>query len=203
MLRLGRHLLNVVTLLSLVASLATVALIVRGRSGGFDACTFGHWHYTQHGNYPNYFDAMEVHLFNAADGWSASLYRHACVAGPGRFESYPGEKGMVLDLHPQNARTFYRWSADALAKNGSVPRFGVQTAIAGVAQRPYLRTVHVSHAMTLVAFAVLPVARLVHALLRRRRRANGLCAVCGYDLRASPHRCPECGTPRPLGVSVT
>jgi hypothetical protein len=55
-----------------------------------------------------------------------------------------------------------------------------------------------------VAFAssALPAVWLLARLRKQRRTAFQLCPHCRYDLRATPDRCPECGT-IPLKKEIT
>jgi hypothetical protein len=58
----------------------------------------------------------------------------------------------------------------------------------------YNRVVMVPWYAIILATAVAPVLRLRRTLTRRRRDRRAACRACGYDLRATPGRCPECGT---------
>lgn len=49
----------------------------------------------------------------------------------------------------------------------------------------------------MLAGTVLPARCALALMARRRRFRRGLCRRCGYDLRASPEHCPECGSEVP------
>jgi len=53
-----------------------------------------------------------------------------------------------------------------------------------------VREIGIPYWLIFLATGLLPALHL----LKRPRTLPGFCRVCGYDLRASPQRCPECGT---------
>jgi len=49
------------------------------------------------------------------------------------------------------------------------------------------------HWFLALLFAIPPALHLRGAIRSRRLNGAGHCPRCGYDLRATPERCPECG----------
>jgi hypothetical protein len=66
----------------------------------------------------------------------------------------------------------------------------------------YRCAVQVPAALPTALASVLPASRLLKVNRERRRRLAGNCPACGYDLRATPERCPECGTAVPAREPV-
>ena len=55
------------------------------------------------------------------------------------------------------------------------------------------RVIVVPHWTLIAPFAITLGVAALPLVRRRHRRRSDHCARCGYDLRGTPERCPECG----------
>ena len=105
----------------------------------------------------------------------------------------PDSRVRTWGRSPMQARTMHLlrdtfWQKLGFRRWTENPRQGTGAGITqGGVRFPYWLVVLLS--------GVFPAAWLLgrRQVRRRRRRRAGLCASCGYDLRATPGRCPECG----------
>ncbi len=144
--------------------------------------------------------------------WVRSWYRydeiswHAAGEAFG-LQSLHGEASIFLNTGASSPN-FQSWYSEAMPAEiprmhlGAKPHllgFGFEHAPYGRFGPREMRAVYLPDWFLLPLFALCPVGLLIHRL--RNRFSAGHCRSCGYDLRATPDLCPECGT-RPLERAI-
>ena len=114
-------------------------------------------------------------------GWSVSFHRDP--------SPYPADDGAD---RPWFFGVSYRFTKDMMPGNGF-----------GALPRPFIEYyAAVSSPLLITLFLIAPALSWIRRRRARRHSRAGQCGVCGYDLRASPDRCPECGTPVAIQAAV-
>jgi hypothetical protein len=126
-----------------------------------------------------------------AGGWVGAL----SMSGIIRFErgSYAGaRRGWTRETAPPSS---LRPEVEARDRSGGelLHRLGFAYAHIDYGRSQLRRALYVPHWSLVLVTAVLPLAWIVRWVRRRGRTEGRLCQFCGYDLRATPDRCPECG----------
>jgi hypothetical protein len=121
-------------------------------------------------------------------GWLE--FEHGHRFGGGWFER---KEPFFRRVSPDNSEsrvgyvTTRPWASHDLSPRG-IDFDGWTTDTAGYS------AIFIRHWIVLAPLAVAPAVWLVRRRLGNRRKCAGCCRNCGYDLRATPDRCPECGT---------
>src|SRR5262249_769638 len=90
---------------------------------------------------------------------------------------------------------------EVVAQSAGVLPFTRNTAFTGpwagyyqlIAMPLIPQRVHFAARVALYGLVAFGLVTLIRGIRRWRRRKPGLCKKCGYDLRGSAERCPECG----------
>ena len=110
------------------------------------------------------------------------------ASGPAMLVSKVDE---LVDAWDYNTREHVHWHTAGFRWHSSIR--GVWDTHENFITLPPTRVVGIPLWFLTLIFGILPARRFV-ILFRRRLLSLGHCKICGYDLRATPERCPECGT---------
>ena len=110
--------------------------------------------------------------------------------------SYFRSDGHVLPL--DDLKVFTK----AITSRHSSLGFGFLSTKESTPNPSWLRAADVPHWFLAALFAILPALHFAATLRLRKSRREGLCPTCGYDLRATPDRCPECGMIPPVKANT-
>ena len=116
-------------------------------------------------------------------------FRQVHVTGP----SFPDGVGTDLDPTYFALNPTRPWFRKLRLQTGGL-RFVDPTSAATTWQASaFYGAIEIPWWSLFLLFSLLPGTRLAARVRRRSQRRRGLCPACGYDLRATPQRCPECG----------
>jgi hypothetical protein len=137
----------------------------------------------------SYFVADLIAASSATSGNKAAVRAVYSIKGVIVFYEFPSSLS-------QNDRLGYRWTRSRAALMPAQHGYLPFALTIGNGYGLIRWDVRISYWLLAVIASAIPLLRLLQmrrAKLRQRRIAHGLCGSCGYDLRATPDRCPECG----------
>jgi hypothetical protein len=118
--------------------------------------------------------------------------------------AFPGDK-VALCVYAESTRrmtdadafveSVQQWRVPGVSSYGLVLNVSGQGVV--FAKYPMGWEARISYLLPMLAGAFLSVAIGLKRTIRLSSRGSELrCRLCGYDVRSSPQRCPECATPR-------
>jgi hypothetical protein len=193
-----RKLFNVLAVVSLLLCVATVAFWIRGQW----QCDQVNWFSD---NYcANFSSANSVIVMMIGPNYRGP-YAMPPIGNGWRYMHYPAQtSGQEVVRCQIPLAKYHRWGwlGFAYDPNSLVTYNGPPKSIYYSSDRIYF-----PHWSLAAISAILPATWYLRSRRERARRRIGHCVKCGYDLRATPEQCPECGTlpphNRPLEPTAT